>query len=210
MMPILYLHGFASSSKSTKAQFFRQKMAESGQILTLLELDEGNFEGMTISGQLAVIDRAVRETRGPVTLMGSSLGGYLAALYASSHPEVERVILLAPAFRFAPRFKDRFSPEQLETWRKCGSTPIFHYGSNRLRPLSYQFVEDAARYEEEPDVQQPCLILHGSIDTVVPPELSTEYAARHPNVTLRLLPSGHELTDVLDSLWEEVVKFQNL
>ena len=210
MKPILYLHGFASSIKSTKAQFFRQKMAEFGHILTLLELDEGNFEAMTVTGQLAVIDRAVQETGGPVTLMGSSLGGYLAALYAASHSEVERVILMAPAFRFASRFKERFSPEQLESWRKCGSTPIFHYGSNSLRPLSYEFIEDASRYEEEPDIRQPCLILHGTNDTVVPPEISAEYAARHPNVILRLLPSGHELTDVLDSLWKEVVKFQNL
>ena len=38
----------------------------------------------------------------PLVLMGSSLGGYLAALYAARHPSsVDRLILLAPAFRFS-------------------------------------------------------------------------------------------------------------
>ena len=44
-------------------------------------LDEGRFEELTISGQLRVIERAVGGQ--PAILMGSSLGGYLAALYAS-------------------------------------------------------------------------------------------------------------------------------
>jgi len=59
--------------------------------------DEGRFEALTISGQLQG-DRAGRR-RSSVILMGSSLGGYLAALYASRHPDqVERLVLLAPAF----------------------------------------------------------------------------------------------------------------
>ena len=69
-----------------------------------------------MTGQLQVIDHAVHGD--PVILMGSSLGGYLAALYASRHPNVERLVLLAPAFEFPARWRQRFSHGELAEWRR--------------------------------------------------------------------------------------------
>ncbi len=205
MTPVVYLHGFASSPQSSKARFFRQKFAERGVAIEIPQLDEGNFEALTITRQLAVIERTAAGR--PVGLMGSSLGGYVAALYAARHPEVEWLVLMAPAFQFPRRFRERFSPEELGEWKRTGSRPFFHYGYAGERPLGYQFVEDAARYEDEPDFRQPGLVLHGLDDPVVPAEVSREFAASHPNVTLRLLRSGHELTDVVDEIWTEIPKF---
>ena len=54
-MRVVYLHGFASSPNSSKAQFFRRKFAERGIQMEIPILDEGKFEELTISGQLAVI-----------------------------------------------------------------------------------------------------------------------------------------------------------
>jgi pimeloyl-ACP methyl ester carboxylesterase len=208
MKPIVYLHGFASSPQSSKAQFFRRKFVERGVSIQIPQLDEGNFEGLTISKQLRVIERATGGRS--VKLIGSSLGGYLAALYAARHPEVEWMVLMAPAFQFPRRWRERFSPEELAEWKRRGSRPFFHYGYKENRPLGYQFVEDAVQYEGEPKFGQPALVLHGTEDTVVPAGVSREFAQNHPNVTLRLLRSGHELTDVLDELWAETATFQNL
>ena len=95
MTRVVYLHGFASSPHSSKAQFFRRRFAEHGVPMEIPILDEGRFEELTVTGQLAVIDRAVGEE--PAILIGSSLGGYLAALYASRHPsQIEKLVLLAP------------------------------------------------------------------------------------------------------------------
>ncbi len=203
-MRIVYLHGFASGPQSSKAQFFRARFEERGVPFEIPQLDEGNFETLTVSGQLAVIDRAVHGE--PVTLMGSSLGGYLAALYASRHANIEKLVLLAPAFQFPSRWRKRYGPD-LEEWRRTGSKSFYHYGFKSDRPLSYRFVEDAVQYEDEPDVTQPVLILHGTRDEVVPPEVSLEFARRHPNATVQLLESGHELTDVLETLWNETSQF---
>ena len=199
MKRIVYLHGFASSPLSSKAQFFRRKFAAAGISMEIPQLDEGRFEELTISSQLAVIDRVVDGQ--PAILMGSSLGGYLAALYAGRHPEIERLVLLAPAFQFPRRWQERYSPED---WKRAGFISVFHYGDGRERRLGYQFVEDAAKYEDEPNFRQPALIFHGVGDNVVPAALSRDYAARHPNVRLVLLESGHELTDVLDPMWSQV------
>jgi len=197
MTPAVYLHGFASSPLSSKAQFFRRKFAACGVPMEIPQLDEGRFEELTISGQLRVIERTVGERA--AILMGSSLGGYLAALYAARHPsQIEQMVLLAPAFQFPRRWRERYSPDD---WKREGSIPVFHYGEGRERRLGYQFAEDAARYEDEPEFPQPALIFHGVHDSVVPAGISSAYAARHPNVDLVLLESGHELTDVLDPMW---------
>jgi len=205
MTPIVYLHGFASGSGSSKAQFFRRKFAERGVPMDIPQLDEGNFEGLTISGQLAVIERAVGGK--PAILMGSSLGGYLAALYAARHPEIERLVLLAPAFQFPRRWSERYSANEMEAWKREGSVPVFHYGAGRERRLGYQFVEDSAQYDDEPEFSQPALILHGVHDTVVPAAISTAYAGLHSNVKLVLMESGHELTDVLEPMWTKISNF---
>jgi uncharacterized protein len=208
-MRIVYLHGFASSPQSSKAQFFKQKFDQLGVPFEAPQLDEGDFERLTITGQLAVVERVVGGRS--AVLMGSSLGGYLAALYATRHPaEVERMILLAPALQFASRWRARFRPEDLELWKQQGSAPFFHYGYKTAQRLGYSFVEDADQYEDAPDFGQPTLILHGSEDAVVPPGISLEFAAARPNVRLQLFRSGHELTDVLAGLWKETTRFLQL
>jgi pimeloyl-ACP methyl ester carboxylesterase len=205
-MRIVYLHGFASSPQSGKARFFGMKFAQLGVPFTAPQLDEGNFEGLTISGQLRVVEKAVGGDS--VVLMGSSLGGYIAALYAArSVQQVDKLVLLAPAFHFPTRWRARYSNEELELWRTRGTIPFFHYGFNEERGLGYQIVEDALQYEDEPAFRQPALVLHGRKDEVVPAELSKAFAEGHPNVTLRLFDSGHELTDVLDGLWAETAAF---
>jgi uncharacterized protein len=84
---------------------------------------------------------------------------------------------------------------------------FYHYGYKEERALGYQFVEDALNYEDDPDFHQPALIFHGLRDDVVPASVSREFAAGHSNVELRLVDSGHELTDVLDFMWEETARF---
>lgn len=210
MTRVVYLHGFASSPHSSKAHFFQRKFAAGGVSMEIPQLDEGRFEELTISGQLQVIERAVGDE--PAILIGSSLGGYLAAVYASRQAhrlpaQIEKLVLLAPAFQFPRRWRERYSDQDWERWAREGSTPVFHYGDGRERRLGHQFVEDAAQYEDEPEFPQPALILHGVRDSVVPAEISRVYAARHPHTRLVLFESGHELTDVLEPMWLEILNF---
>lgn len=207
-MRILYLHGFASGPTSGKAQWFRQAFAERGIELDIPNLVEGDFENLTISGQLAVVENAAKGE--PVSLIGSSMGGYLAALYASRHPETQRLVLLAPAFHFPQRWPDELGPEKTSEWQRTGRLEVFHYGEGRPRNVGWQLIEDGRTYEGEPSFSQPALIFHGTGDTVVPPAYSEAFASRHPNVRLFLLPSDHQLTDSTTRIWTEMVNFFEL
>jgi uncharacterized protein len=208
-MNVIYLHGFASGPGSGKALFFERKFSEMGLRLTIPTLDEGDFEHLTITRQLDVIRRAAGA--GPLTLIGSSLGGYLAALYGARHPEVERLVLMAPAFCFARRWRAMLGAEEMDRWRETGYRNVYHYGRSRECSLFYGLMEDGLHYEDFPNVTSPTLILHGTNDTVVPVTLSAEFALREPaNVRLVPLGSGHELTDVTDRLWAETSNFLEL
>ncbi len=112
------MHGFASGPSSSKARFFQDRFAQLGIGLEIPDLAEGNFEGLTITGQLNVIERTAAGD--PVSLIGSSMGGYLAALYAARHPEVEKLVLLAPAFSFPTRWPEEVGEGKMEEWRRTG------------------------------------------------------------------------------------------
>lgn len=202
---VLYLHGFASSPASRKGQFFAARLRSRGQQLEIPALDEGDFECLTITRQLSLIERLLDGA--PAVLIGSSLGGYLAALYASNHAQIQRLVLLAPAFDFYHLWLGTLGSEGLASWERNRTLPIFHHAELREVPLEFEFMRDAARFPPFPHFVQPALLFHGNHDTVVPVHHSLLFAATHPNARLSRLDSGHELTDVLDTIWLESRSF---
>jgi pimeloyl-ACP methyl ester carboxylesterase len=208
MTRILYLHGFASGPSSNKARFFRDRLTAAGATVEIPDLAAGDFEHLTLTRQLHVIERAAHGE--PVSLIGSSMGGYLAALYAARHREVDRLVLLAPAFRFSKRWRERYDADALEKWRREGTVEVFHYAEGGNRALAYDLIDDAAQYEDYPNFNQPALIFHGRHDDVVPAEYSEQFAATHPDAHLEVLDSGHELLNVLDYMAPKVADFLGL
>jgi hypothetical protein len=202
----IYLHGFASSPQSTKGQYFRQRFADLGRELELPELTQGDFEHSTLTQQLEFLDSLIGKQR--AILIGSSLGGYLAALFAARNPErVPGVVLLAPAFGFARRWAESLGEDVVRQWRERGWRSVFHYGEKQQRRLSYDLLADGLQYEEFPEVRQPALVMHGRRDDAVDYRLSESLADGHANVELVLYDSDHELLNVLDPMWDRVLNF---
>lgn len=204
---ILYLHGFASGPQSSKGLFFEQRFAARGIEVDLPDLSGGDFERLTLTGQLGVIDQRVAARR-PAAVIGSSLGGYLAALYAARHPGAFRaLVLLAPGFGFARRWPESLGAEALRRWRDRGWHEVYHYGLKRQCRLDSRILADGAQYEDYPAVTDPTLVIHGSGDEVVDPRWSEEFARGRPNVTVELVDSDHQLLDVLEAVWGRTEAF---
>ena len=203
---VVYLHGFASGPSSKKARFFGERFAARGIRFTVPDLAAGDFGNLTLTGQLGVIEATV--AGGPVCLMGSSMGGYLAALYAAARPsEVEKLVLMAPAFDFAARWRERLNPAEFAAWERTGRLSVFHYGEGRAAEVGFALFTDALRHEPFPAVTQPTLIFHGRHDEVVPPGLSERFTADKPQARLRLFDSDHELVNVTEEMWEDTWAF---
>ena len=207
MANILYLHGFASSPESAKARYFHRNFALIGGTVHAPDLAPDGFEGMTISSQLDVVDQAVRELE-PMMMIGSSMGGYLAALYAAKHPDtIRRLVLLAPAFACARRMAEDLGAEQMARWKQTSTREVRHDGFMDIVPIGYGLYEDALQYEEFPDFLQRTHIYHGHMDDVVPAQVSVEFSWNHPNVELELVDSDHQLLHSLEFIWERISVF---
>ena len=206
MLRLVYLHGFASGPQSSKGQFLQQRWAEIGRRLELPDLTQGDFEHSTLTQQLTFLDTLLGSD--PAILLGSSLGGYLAALFAAGHRQrVPGLVLLAPAFGFARRWAESLGEQTMREWRERGWRPIYHYGEKQERRIGYGLLGDGLQYEEFPEVRQAALVIHGRHDQSVDHRLSVRFAEGRPNVELILYDSDHQLLDVLEPMWERVREF---
>ncbi len=164
---------------------------------------------MTITRQLHQV-AALFSLSTPVTLIGSSLGGLTAAWLAERQLQVERLILLAPAFGFLSHWLPQLGAEKLQQWQKEQYLMVYHYGEKSLLPLSYQFVLDAAQYRDEQLLCcVPTLILHGCQDEVISIQASRDFAHR-PWVELFELNSDHSLGNVMPEIWQAIQVFCEL
>ena len=202
---MLYLHGFASGPGSRKAQYFQQRFAALGVSLQVPALDEGDFSRLTLSRQRRFIEQLCAQQR-PKVIIGSSMGGYLAALYASEHP-VEALILLAPAVDFATRWRERLGASQLSEWQRQGTMETFHHGLKRNTLIRYDLMADASAHEPWPLVSAPTLVFHGVHDDVVPQAKVEHWVSLNPTARLRLVDAGHEFLECLALVFDESESF---
>jgi pimeloyl-ACP methyl ester carboxylesterase len=205
---LLYLHGFASGPTSFKARELARRFAARGVAIEVPDLTPGEdgFERSTPLTMLAVAEARLAAAAAPHALIGSSLGGYLAALAASRDPSIERLVLLAPAFRLFERWSARLGPDELAAWRAHGLETDHHVTGTRRR-LGWGFHEDASGLPAFPEVRVPTLCLAGRRDETVPIADVEAFVARTPTARLVALDDGHELIASIGRVFEEASAF---
>jgi uncharacterized protein len=214
---VFYLHGFASSPQSGKAGSLRKRLESIGVPLHVPDFNLPEFPTLTVSrmlGQLAAAIRAVDP--GPVALIGSSLGGFVA-LHAAArraggadHP-LSRLVLLAPAVDFCSGRDGWLTPAEIDEWRRTDQREVFHHADGRPYALHFALYEDGHGYDAfAAQVEVPVLAFQGTRDTVVRPASVQAWAASRPNVTLRMIDDDHQLQGHLDEIWRESAEFLDL
>jgi hypothetical protein len=205
---LLYLHGFASGPSSHKARVLSRRFAEAGVRVEVPDLTPGadGFERSSPSSMLAVAEALLARAAPPHAVIGSSLGGYLAAVAAARDPSVERLVLLAPAFRLFERWSARLAPADLAAWRANGLETM-HYATNRTRRIGWEFLEDARGFPAFPDVRVPTLSIAGTRDETVPIADVEAFVARTPSARLVAVDDGHDLAASLDLIFREARSF---
>ncbi len=204
----IYLHGFASGSGSTKAKYIKQQFAKIGIELQVPDLNQGDFVHLTVSRQIAQVVDLFSQDNTPITLIGSSLGGWISAIIAQNYPQVQKLILLAPAFDFLDHWLPKIGDRQLTSWKSSGYLSVYHHALKNLSPLHYDFLIDAGRYPlSEIDRVLPTLIIHGLHDDVIPISASRAFLAQHPGVELLEWDSDHQFTGLSEEIWQEIRLF---
>ncbi len=124
--PRVFIHGLESSSRGEKATFFRERYPD-----MIVEDYVGTFEErMTKLG-------AVLADKDNLIVVGSSMGGLMAAVFACLHPEkIRKLVLLAPALNYLPAHACRGGHV---------SAPVLIYHGSRDEVVPYAPVEETAR-----------------------------------------------------------------
>ncbi len=204
----VWLGGFRSDMVGTKAETLAAWARQRGQGFVRFDYSGhgqsgGVFEDGTISAwlgdSLAVIDQL---TDGPLVLVGSSMGGWLALLAARARMErVKGLLLIAPAADFTERLMwDTFTPEEKRTTLETGRLVEPSQYSPEPNVLTLALIEDGRRHllmDRPYAFAGPMHILQGGADPDVPEAHVREIAALLPQdkVTFERIADGdHRLS----------------
>lgn len=203
----IWLSGFRSDMAGGKAQAVSSWAWETGNGAVLFDYSghgdsEGRFEDGTISAwredTLAAIDTL---SEGPLILVGSSMGGWMALLAALARPgRVKGLVLIAPAPDFTEKLMwAGLSPAQQEEVMTQGLTlRPSDYGTPD--PITRALIEDGRSWQilDAPIAfEGPVRILQGMEDPDVPWPHALEINERltSPDVVLTLIKDGdHRLS----------------
>ena len=200
--PWVFLHGLASSRLGFKGSAFLEFAARTGRTLYRVDLrghgeSEGSLATTTLSDLCADV-RSVMAEIGPCALVGSSLGGLVAAWAAAHQPDSVRALtLLAPAVGIVDSLIDGGA------WLGSGD-PI---------PIGPHVIEDARGFDEQllpTRLTMPVLTIHGADDPVVRAADVEQLHGRipHADKELWMIEGGdHGLGDFLPEILERTAAF---
>ena len=156
---VIYVHGFASSPASSKAQRFARELATRSIGFSCPDLNQPAFETLTVTRMLAQIrDVVAAIPSGPIALVGSSLGAFVAVHAAhagDAHAEdaekaerIERQGLGARSVddqvaRAFPGPRDGSAPATID--RLILLAPALDFGGNRMRQLGEHGIDEWRR-----------------------------------------------------------------
>ena len=209
---VVWLGGFHSEMSGTKAQALADWAAASGRDFLRFDYfghgeSEGDFAAGTITrwraDALAILDQL---TEGPVVLVGSSMGGWLACLATLARPgRVNGLVLIAPATDFTERLlRPSLPPEAAAAlerdvvWIRPSAYDDGGY------PISARLLEDGALWtilEDRVWIAAPARILQGGADPDVPwrHALALAEALECKDVVFTLIRDGdHRLSRPVD------------
>jgi alpha-beta hydrolase superfamily lysophospholipase len=209
---VILCHGMDSNKSSEKLVFLTREIAAAGVLALRFDFayvgeSSGCFEEITCRGEMDDLKAAyalVQNHRpGKIALMGSSMGGTVALLFAAGKSAIAALVTLAAPFHPENFPRRMLSEAQLHDWRECGFTT---YNGRRLNVSLLDDLEQLDLPQAARAVACPTLVLHGDADAVVPVEEAYELhgCLRGPK-RLSILPGGdHRLSN--PALMERALK----
>jgi len=207
---ILFITGFLSKRWGNKSKALAQWCQERGWGFCCYDVrgfgdSEGQFTDYTLCDWIADARTVLDSLKPglPITIVGNSLGSWIAWLVAQEFLLVEELILIAPAFNMMGERTKTISKERLDHWYTAGWMPWDDDPLHKDWPLSWKWVEESERsWAKTFDMvrQVRTTILHGVEDAVIPPEGSRRFAdelrRRDPSfpLDLRLISGDHRLS----------------
>jgi pimeloyl-ACP methyl ester carboxylesterase len=206
---VVWLGGFRSDMTGTKAQALADWAQAAGRGFLRFDYlghgdSSGDFQAKgTITrwrdDALAVLDEL---TEGPLLLVGSSMGGWIASLVAMARPgRVASMVLIAPAPDFTEKLMTPEIPPEGHAALKADGVWMRPSDYGDPYPITRLLLEDGARWSilgsEPVPIEVPVRILQGGADPDVPwrHALELAQAIKGEDVVFSLIKDGdHRLS----------------
>jgi len=207
---ILFITGFLSRRWGNKSKALAEWCRESDWGFCCYDVrgfgdSEGRFTDYTLSDWIAdargVLDHI--KTGPPLTIVGNSLGGWIAWLMAQEFSAVEELILIAPAFNMMGVRAKSIDPERQHAWYRAGWMPWDDDPAHKDWLLSWKWVAESEAYWKTSFDRLrgvKTTILHGLQDSAIQPQGSSRFVEtlllRDPEfpVSLHLVQGDHRLS----------------
>ena len=180
-----------------------------GISLQIPDLEEGDFENMTLTRQMNVLSECLDHSKNKrVFLIGSSMGAYLAVLAAQNNMNIQAVYLMAPGFNFIDRWMQKLNLDHDDKASWDAMIPVFHYRYQETRHIYTRLFKDAMDWSRlELKRNLPTRIVHGIHDEVVAIEVSRKFISSRPWCLLQELDDDHSLLSHIDWIIDDCLKF---
>jgi len=130
-------------------------------------------------------------------LLGHSMGGTLAILFAAEDARIAKLVTwAAPAVCKTPW--GNWTAQRMEEWKTIGVQFYTNSRTGQHMPLYYQLFQDYIANQERLDVEKairslhiPVLLCHGTLDIAVTSESAEQLHAWQPAAELFLVESNH-------------------
>lgn len=226
---ILFITGFLSKRWGNKSKALAKWCEEKGWGFCCYDVrgfgdSDGTFTDYTLSDWIAdarlvlnMLQDGRHLTHPPqarqdaplprVTIVGNSLGGWIAWLMAQEYAIVERLLLIAPAFNMMGLRAKSIDPERQHDWHTAGWMTWDNEPAHRDYPIAWKWVEESEAYWRTSfDRLRPVstTILHGQQDTVILPSGSSQFVEQLRSlapsfpIELHLVPGDHRLSSPED------------
>jgi len=155
MRPVLYFHGFASSPASAKIGELRPLLSPHDIELITPDLNVPSFEKLDWDAVVAHASSVAKEVK-PVAVVGSSMGALVALAIDVDVP----MVLIAPAFGIARRWKERMPDTD--------PIMVFNHARGENAPIHRAFFEQVAVLRDPDPPSNRVTVIMGTHDETVP------------------------------------------
>ncbi|MGI4776273.1 MAG: alpha/beta hydrolase [Janthinobacterium lividum] len=210
---VIFLHGLMSDMNGLKAQHIEKHCRNLDYNFVKFDnfghgKSSGEFAKETISSWLMGLEIVINNlTHGPVLIVGSSMGGWVALLAAMNYPDrVQGLVCLAPAVDFTHNaIWQKLTPDEQKEIQREGSLIIGGDKCDSKYIISYQLITEARDYLlldlEKININCNVQIIHGLEDEDVEPAQSNELVSKitSSKIVLKFIKDGdHKLSRASD------------
>jgi putative redox protein len=196
-------HGMESNKESEKLVALSRNLAHREILALRFDFScsgesGGRFEEITYSGEVADLKAAfnfmLERQAEKVAILGSSMGGAVALLFAAGEKRVANLVTIAAPVHPEKLTEKLLTQEQVESWCRLG---FFLYHGKRINA---SFLDDLNKIdvpEAAKKISCPVLIIHGDADDTVPVGEAHELYSllRSPKKICILQGADHRLSD---------------